>query len=188
MQSRRQQRQSRRNRGRCEGRSSFRRGRRLRPSPCGVLVCDLFAPPNGLCSSTARWSQCPTLTLKSLEGRGLGCVWQQQTLMRYKSSHLLPDLKILSSLIKFIKIILMLPWLICANVYNSLANNSGFMKLTSIILKQPKPNFQNVYYCLRNNDDSRKLASIILKNVWNSLGKNDSFCKNDENTLCFKGN
>ena len=59
-----------------------------------------------------------------------------------------------------------MPWLICGNVCNSLANNDDFMKLTAIILKQTRLNFQNVYY---------------------SLGNKNSFYKNDENSLRFKG-
>ena len=58
-----------------------------------------------------------------------------------------------------------MPWLICGNVCNSVANNDDFMKLTAIILKQTRLNFQNVYY---------------------SLGNNGSFNKNDANSLRFK--
>ena len=55
-----------------------------------------------------------------------------------------------------------MPCLIRGNVCNSLANSDDFMKLTAIILKQPTPNFQNVYY---------------------SLGNNNRFYNNDENSL-----
>ena len=59
-----------------------------------------------------------------------------------------------------------MPWLICGNACNSLANNDGFMKSAAIILKQTRLNFQNVYY---------------------SLGNKNSFYKNDENSLRLKG-
>ena len=52
-------------------------------------------------------------------------------------------------------------------MYNSLANNDDFKKLTAIILMPTKFNFENVYY---------------------SLGNNNRFYKNDENSLRFKGN
>ena len=88
-----------------------------------------------------------------------------------------------------------MPWLICGNVCNSLANNDDFMKLTAIILKPTRLNFQNVCNSLANNVDFMKLTAIILKqtrlnfqNVYYSLGNNKSFYKNDENTLRFKGN
>ena len=60
----------------------------------------------------------------------------------------------------------MLPGMICENVCNSLANNDDITKLAAIILTQATLNFQNVYGSLRNND---------------------SFYKNDENSLRFKG-
>ena len=61
----------------------------------------------------------------------------------------------------------MLPGMICENVCNSLANNDDITKLAAIILTQATLNFQNVY---------------------DSLGNNNSFYKNDENSLRFKGN
>ena len=61
----------------------------------------------------------------------------------------------------------MLPGMICENVCNSLANNDDMTKLAAIILTQATLNFQNVY---------------------DSLGNNDSFYKNTENSLRFKGN
>ena len=61
----------------------------------------------------------------------------------------------------------MLPGMICENVCNSLANNDDITKLAAIILTQATLNFQNVY---------------------DSIGNNDSFYKNDENTLRFKRN
>ena len=60
----------------------------------------------------------------------------------------------------------MLPGMICENVCNSLANNDDITKLAAIILTQATLNFQNVY---------------------DSLGNNNSFYKNDENSLRFKG-
>ena len=63
-------------------------------------------------------------------------------------------------------LIWMLPGMICEHVCNSLANNDGITKLAAIILIQATLNFQNVY---------------------DSLGNNDSFHKNDENSLRFKG-
>ena len=45
-----------------------------------------------------------------------------------------------------------MPWLICGNVCNSLANNDDFMKLTAITLKQTRLNFQNVYYPFGNTN------------------------------------
>ena len=61
----------------------------------------------------------------------------------------------------------MLPGMICEHVCNSLANNNDTKKLAAIILTQATLNFQNVY---------------------DSLGTNNSFYKNDENSLRFKGN
>ena len=61
----------------------------------------------------------------------------------------------------------MLTWIIFENVYNCLANNGDFIKLSAIMLMQTRLNFQKVLY---------------------SLGNNNSFCKNDENTLRFKRN
>ena len=61
----------------------------------------------------------------------------------------------------------MLPGMICENVCNSLANNDDITTLAAIILTQATLNFQNVY---------------------DSLGNNNSFYKNDENSLRFKGN
>ena len=71
------------------------------------------------------------------------------------------------SLSKFTKFIWMLPGMICENVCNSLANNDDITKLAAIILIQATLNFQNVY---------------------DSLGNNNSFYSNDENSLRFKGN
>ena len=59
----------------------------------------------------------------------------------------------------------MLPGMICENVCNSLANNDDITKLAAIILTQATLNFQNVY---------------------DSLGNNNSFYKNNENSLRFK--
>ena len=53
------------------------------------------------------------------------------------------------------------------NMYKKLAINNGFRKVAAIILLPTRPNFENVHY---------------------SLGTNNSFCKNDENSLCFKRN
>ena len=85
--------------------------------------------------------------------------------------------KSLSSVTKFIKLyevyqslwkfILMLTWLIFENVYSSLANIDDFMKMAAIILM---------------------LTWFILADVCSSSGNNESVYKNDENTLCFKGN
>ena len=57
--------------------------------------------------------------------------------------------------------------MICENVCNSLAHTDDMTKLAAIILTQATLNFQNVY---------------------DSLGNNDSFYKNNENSLHFKGN
>ena len=75
--------------------------------------------------------------------------------------------QVLQSLSKFTKFIWMLPGMICENVCNSLANNDDMTKLAAIILTQATLNFQNVY---------------------DSLGNFDSFYKNNENSLRFKGN
>ena len=55
--------------------------------------------------------------------------------------------------------------------------------------------FENVCTSLANSNDIKKLAAIILtqathnfQNVYDSLGNNDSFYKNYENSLRFKGN
>ena len=60
----------------------------------------------------------------------------------------------------------MLAWLIFENVYTSLANYGGFMKLAATILTQARLNFEN---------------------VCESFGNNNSFYKNIENSLRFKG-
>ena len=60
----------------------------------------------------------------------------------------------------------MMIWLILAHVYNSLGNKEDFVIFKTIILMQ---------------------ARLNLQNVCNSLGNNDSFDKNNENTLRFKG-
>ena len=80
----------------------------------------------------------------------------------------------LQSLMKFVKLykvypkfIWMLPGMICENVCNSLANSDDITKLAAISLTQATLNFQNVY---------------------DSLGNNNSFYKNDENSLRFEGN
>ena len=57
--------------------------------------------------------------------------------------------------------------MICENVCNSLANKDDITKVAATILTQATLNFQNVY---------------------DSLGNNISFYKNDENSLRFKGN
>ena len=59
----------------------------------------------------------------------------------------------------------MLPGMIFENVCNSLANNNYIKELAAIILTQATLNFQNVY---------------------DSLGNNDSFNKNGQNSLRFK--
>ena len=60
----------------------------------------------------------------------------------------------------------MLPGMICENVNNSLANIDDITKLAAIILTQATLNFQNVH---------------------DSLGNNNRFYKNDEDSLRFKG-
>ena len=80
-----------------------------------------------------------------------------------------PSLWSLSSFIKFInvyKVYLGAKLTDLEKVYNSWGNNDDFKKLTAIILMPTKVNYQNVY-C--------------------SLGNNNSFYKNDENSLRFKG-
>ena len=54
---------------------------------------------------------------------------------------------------------------------------------------------ENVCNSLANNDDIAKLAAIVFtqttldfQNVYDSLGNNKGFYKNDENSLHFKGN
>ena len=70
----------------------------------------------------------------------------------------------LSSLLKFTKFIWMLPGMICGKVCNSAANTNYIKKLAAIILTQATLNFQNVY---------------------DSLGNNNSFTKNGQNSLRF---
>ena len=60
----------------------------------------------------------------------------------------------------------MLPGMICENVNNSLANDDDITTLAAIILIQ---------------------ATLNLQNVNDSYGNNNSFDKNDENSLRFKG-
>ena len=59
----------------------------------------------------------------------------------------------------------MLPGMVFENVCNCLANNNYIKELAAIILTQATLNFQNVY---------------------DSLGNNDNFDKNGQNSLRFK--
>ena len=57
------------------------------------------------------------------------------------------------SLSRFAKFIWTLPWMICENVCNPLANNDHIKNLAATILIQATLNFQNVYDSLWNDNN-----------------------------------
>ena len=70
-----------------------------------------------------------------------------------------------------------------------------FINVYKVYLGAKLTDLRKVYNSLGNNDDFKKLTAIILmpttlkfENVRSSWGNNNSFYKNDENSLRFKGN